>query len=92
VSADVGVRTPGAAAFRVALRLWSLPAVSVALFGDSLFHVVDGANRMGLYSIHLTQLPNPGDAPHRGSIEPRLAVASHEALREALEPLLSVEA
>jgi HAD superfamily hydrolase (TIGR01549 family) len=92
VSADVGVRKPRAEAFRAALERWSLSAESVAMIGDSLFHDVDGANRMGLYSIHLTQVPNPGDASHRGSIEPRLAVASHEALREALEPLVSVEA
>ncbi|HEU4335656.1 MAG TPA: HAD hydrolase-like protein, partial [Candidatus Eisenbacteria bacterium] len=61
---------------------------TVAMVGDSLFHDVDGANRMGLVSVHLTQVPNTIDPPLRGAIVPRLEVASHEALRDALVPLL----
>jgi len=91
VSADIGVRKPRAEAFRAALAAWSLPAESVAMIGDSLFHDIDGANRLGLYSIHLTLIPNAGDPAHRGTITPRLAVASHEELRERLEPLLHKE-
>ena len=91
VSADIGVRKPRAEAFRAALADWSLPAGAVAMIGDSLFHDIDGANRLGLYSIHITMVPNPADPSHQKRIKPRLSVASHEALREHVEPLLSKE-
>jgi HAD superfamily hydrolase (TIGR01549 family) len=91
VSADIGLRKPRAEAFRAVLDAWNLANDTVAMIGDSLFHDVDGANRLGLYSIHLTQIPNTIDAPHRGKIVPRAEVASHEALRETLTPLLAPE-
>jgi putative hydrolase of the HAD superfamily len=88
VSADIGVRKPRSEAFRAVLDAWPFTPETVAMVGDSLFHDVDGANRMGLVSVHLTQVPNTIDPPLRGTIVPRLEVASHEALREALVPLL----
>jgi len=89
VSADIGVRKPRAEAFRSFLDRWSVPAPSIAMVGDSLYHDVDGANRLGLYSIHFTLISNPGDPPHAGKIVPKASVGSHPALREALEPLLN---
>ncbi|HET7904238.1 MAG TPA: HAD family hydrolase [Candidatus Eisenbacteria bacterium] len=88
VSADIGVRKPRSEAFWAVLEKWSFTPEAVAMVGDSLFHDVDGANRMGLISVHLTQVPNTIDPPLRGTIVPRLEVPSHEALREALVPLL----
>lgn len=88
VSADIGVRKPRSEAFRAVLEKWSFSPEAVAMVGDSLFHDVDGANRMGLVSVHLTQVPNTIDPPLRDAIVPRLEVASHEALRDALLPLL----
>jgi HAD superfamily hydrolase (TIGR01509 family) len=92
VSADIGVRKPRAEAFRAVVAGWSLPAESVAMIGDSLFHDIDGANRMGLYSIHFAMIPNPFDPPHQGSVEPKLTVRSHEELRERMEELVRGEA
>jgi len=84
VSADIGVRKPRAEAFRAVLDRWLLPADSVAMVGDSLYHDVDGANRLGLRSIHLTQIVNPGDTEHREAILPWLTADTHQALRSAL--------
>jgi HAD superfamily hydrolase (TIGR01549 family) len=89
VSADLGVRKPRAEAFRAVLDRWSLPHESVAMVGDSLFHDVDGANRLGLYTIHFTGIPNSIDAPHRGTIVPRAEASTHAELRALLTPLLA---
>ena len=56
--------------------------------GDSLYHDVGGANRLGLYSVHFTQISNPGDPAHRDAIVPRASVSSHTLLRAAMMPLL----
>jgi len=89
VSAEIGVRKPRPEAFRAVLDLWTIPAEQVAMVGDSLYHDVGGANRLGLHSIHFTQIPNPGDPSYRGQIAPRAAASSHAALRAAFLPLLN---
>jgi HAD superfamily hydrolase (TIGR01662 family) len=88
VSSDLGVRKPRAETFRAILDRWALPAAAVAMVGDSLFHDVDGANRLGLYTVHFTLIPNPGDPPHAGTIVPRASADSHTTLRTLLGPLL----
>ncbi len=88
VSADIGVRKPRSEAYRAVLDRWPLPAEEVAMVGDSLYHDVGGANRLGLYSVHFTQIANPGDRAFRDPIVPRTAASSHAALRAALMPLL----
>jgi FMN phosphatase YigB (HAD superfamily) len=84
VSADIGVRKPRAEAFRAVLDRWTLPASEVAMVGDSLYHDVDGANRLGLVSIHFTQLANPFDPEHVGRIVPTAAARDHRELRAVL--------
>jgi len=88
VSADIGVRKPLPEAFHAVLDRWALPAASIAMVGDSLYHDVGGANRLGLHSVHFTQIANPGDPAHAGSIVPRASAGTHEALRQTLAPLL----
>ncbi|MEK7347667.1 MAG: HAD family hydrolase [Candidatus Eisenbacteria bacterium] len=89
VSADIGVRKPRAEAFHAVLDRWALPAEDVAMVGDSLYHDVAGANRLGLYSVHFTQIANPGDPAYRDHVAPRAAASSHAALRAAMTPLLN---
>jgi putative hydrolase of the HAD superfamily len=88
VSADIGVRKPRPEAFRAVLDAWPFPPEEIAMVGDSLYHDVGGANRLGLRSVHFTQIANPFDPPHEGKIEPWLTASSHEALRAALSPHL----
>ena len=88
VSADIGVRKPRAEAFRAVLDRWLLPAYAIAMVGDSLYHDVDGANRLGLRSIHLTQIVNPADAALDGTIVPYRTAATHAALRDVLASLV----
>ncbi|HEU4724418.1 MAG TPA: HAD family hydrolase [Candidatus Eisenbacteria bacterium] len=88
VSADIGVRKPRAEAFHAVLDRWPLPPGEVAMVGDSLYHDVGGANRLGLRSIHYTQFANPFDPPHAGAIAPWGVAASHDALRRLLAPHL----
>jgi len=89
VSADIGVRKPRTEAFRAVLDRWSLASSSIAMVGDSLYHDVDGANRLGLQSIHLTQIENPGDSAQNGAIVPARSAATHAALREVLASMLA---
>lgn len=89
VSADIGVRKPRPEAFRSVLESWSFPPEEVAMVGDSLYHDVGGANRLGLRSVHFTQIPNPGDPPHRAAITPWATAATHDALRALLAPHLT---
>jgi FMN phosphatase YigB (HAD superfamily) len=91
VSADLGIRKPRAEAFRAVLESWALPAPSVAMVGDSLHHDVGGANTLGLYSIHFTQIPNPFDPEHRGAIVPNAEAGTHHALRALIAPLLGTQ-
>lgn len=88
VSADIGVRKPREEAYRAVLERWPLPAGTVAMVGDSLYHDVGGANRLGLYTVHFTQIANPGDPAYRERIVPRAAASSHADLRAAMTPLL----
>ena len=87
VSADIGVRKPRTEAFRAVLNVWSLPVASVAMVGDSLHHDVDGANRLGLRSIHFTQIANPGDPALQGTIVPSMVATTHKSLRASLASL-----
>ena len=89
VSADLGVRKPRAEAFRAVLERWSLPAPSVAMVGDSLYHDVSGANRLGLFTVHFAQIPNPFDPEHRGVVVPGAEARSHDALRAVVAPRLA---
>ena len=88
VSSDIGVRKPRPEAFRAVLDSWTLRPEEIAMVGDSLYHDVGGANRLGLYSVHFTQISNPGDPAHRDAIVPRASVSSHTLLRAAMMPLL----
>jgi HAD superfamily hydrolase (TIGR01509 family) len=88
VSADIGVRKPRAEAFRSVLDGWKLAPMSVAMVGDSLHHDIDGAKRLGIRTVHLTQIENPGDAALQGIVVPDFTAPSHEALRSLLAPLL----
>jgi HAD superfamily hydrolase (TIGR01549 family) len=89
VSADIGVRKPRPEAFRAVLDRWPVPAGEIAMVGDSLYHDVAGAARLGLYTVHFTAVENPGDAAHREIVTPRRSVSSHRELRDALLPLLA---
>ena len=92
VSADIGVRKPRAEAFRAVLDRWSLAPAGVAMVGESLYHDVDGARRLGLRTVHFTQFPNPFDPPHRDSVKPEFATADHAALHACLEAMLPATA
>ncbi len=89
VSADIGIRKPRGEAFRSVLERWPFPPEEVAMVGDSLYHDVGGANRLGMRSVHFTQIANPGDPSHAGTIVPWASAPSHEALRAALAPHLA---
>lgn len=90
VSADIGVRKPRGEAFRAVLDRWPFSPGEVAMVGDSLYHDVGGANRLGLRTVHFTQFANPFDTPHAGKIVPWASVGSHPALRAALAPHLAL--
>ena len=59
------------------------------MVGDSLYHDVSGANRLGLYSVHYAEFENPFDPEHRGAVVPSAEARSHDALREILAPHLA---
>ncbi len=88
VSSDIGFRKPLPEAFRPVLDRWSFPPGEIAMIGDSLYHDVAGAERVGLNAIHFTAIENPGDTGHRAAIHPRWSASSHAELREVLTPLL----
>jgi HAD superfamily hydrolase (TIGR01549 family) len=81
VSADIGVRKPLPGAFRPVLDRWSIAPGEIAMVGDSLYHDVAGAERMGIQAIHFTAIDNPGDPAHRAAIHPRWSASSHEELQ-----------
>jgi len=89
VSSDVGYRKPLPEVFRPILERWSMPPGEMAMIGDSLYHDVGGAERLGLHAVHLTAIANPGDPAHRDAIRPRWSAATHEELREVLDPHLA---
>jgi HAD superfamily hydrolase (TIGR01509 family) len=86
VSADIGVRKPLPEAFRPVLDGWKLPPEEIAMVGDSLYHDVLGAGRLGLQTIHFTAIENPGDSAHRATVHPRWTTASHAELQQLLIP------
>ena len=87
-SADLGVRKPLPGAFRPVLDRWAMKPDEIVMIGDSLYHDIAGANRMGIRTIHLTAIESPGDAAHRTSIRPDWVVSSHAELQRLLDPLL----
>jgi HAD superfamily hydrolase (TIGR01549 family) len=89
VSADIGVRKPFPASFRPVLDRWRMPPGEIAMVGDSLYHDVAGAGRLGLQTIHITALENPGDGAHRSTVRARWTVSSHAELQRLLIPLLA---
>lgn len=88
VSSDIGYRKPLPEAFRPVLERWRFEPGQIAMIGDSLYHDVEGAQRLGMPAVHFTAIANPGDPAHRGAIQPRWAASSHTELREVLTPLL----
>ncbi|HKW51731.1 MAG TPA: HAD family hydrolase [Candidatus Eisenbacteria bacterium] len=84
VSADIGVRKPLPEAFRPVLDCWKLPPEELVMVGDSLYHDVAGAARLGLQTIHFTAIENPGDAAYRDTVQPGWTAASHAELRRLL--------
>jgi len=88
VSSDIGYRKPLPQAFRPILDRWAMAPGEIAMVGDSLYHDVAGAERLGLNAIHFTAIENLRDAEHRAVIRPRWTASSHAELRQVLEPLL----
>jgi len=84
VSADIGVRKPLPEAFRPVLDRWKLAPEEVAMVGDSLYHDVLGAGRLGLQTIHFTAIENPGDSAHRAAVQAQWTVSSHAELEQLL--------
>jgi len=87
VSADIGVRKPLPEAFRPVLDRWKMPSGEIAMVGDSLYHDVAGAQRLGLQAVHFTAIKNPGDSAHRSTIHPQWSVSSHAELQRLLTSL-----
>jgi HAD superfamily hydrolase (TIGR01662 family) len=87
VSSDIGVRKPRAEAFRAVLDRWKLPPAGIVMVGDSLRHDVDGANRLGLETVHFTQVPNPFDPEYVESVQPTAVARDHRELRDVLRRL-----
>jgi HAD superfamily hydrolase (TIGR01509 family) len=85
VSADIGIRKPRPEAFRSVLDRWDFEPREIAMVGDSLYHDVEGAQALGLVTIHLTAIPNSFDAKASRSAPPTHSVGSLAELR----PLLS---
>ena len=81
VSAEIGVRKPSPEAFQPVLDRWKVPLEEIVMVGDSLYHDIAGAARLGLQTIHLTAIENPGDSAHRASVQPRWTAASHAELQ-----------
>ena len=88
VSADLGYRKPMERVFQAVLDVWQLPPAEVAMVGDSLYHDIAGAERLGIQTIHFTALENPGDAEHRDRILPGAVARTHAELSRILIPLL----
>jgi putative hydrolase of the HAD superfamily len=84
VSADIGIRKPRPEAFRAVLDRWSFEAGEIAMVGDSLYHDVEGAQALGLVTIHLTAIPNSFDAKASRFVPPTHSVSSLEELRQLL--------
>lgn len=89
VSSDIGFRKPLQEAFRPVLDRWAMPPGEMAMVGDSLYHDVGGAERVGVNGVHFTAIENFGDPAHRGTIRPRWSASSHRELRELLGPFLA---
>ncbi len=85
VSADIGIRKPRAEAFRAVLDRWDLASGEIAMVGDSLYHDVEGAQAMGLVTVHVTAIPNSFDARAAASVKPSVAISSLEELKQKFE-------
>jgi len=84
VSADLGFRKPLERTFQAVLDSWKLPSPEVAMIGDSLYHDVAGAARLGLQTIHFVAIENPGDMALRGRVRPDATARSHAELQKIL--------
>jgi len=89
VSADLGYRKPLERVFRAVLDVWQLPPAEIAMVGDSLYHDIAGAERLGIQTIHFTALENPGDAEYRDRVRPGAVARTHAELETILIPLLA---
>jgi len=88
VSADLGYRKPLERVFQTVLDSWRLPPAEIAMVGDSLYHDIAGAERLGMQTIHFTALENAGDAAYRDRVRPDAVARTHAELVSMLIPLL----
>ena len=84
VSTDLGVRKPRPEAFQAVLDRWPYDPGEIAMVGDSLRHDVDGGNRLGLRTVHITAIANPLDPQYAATVIPGASVSSHAALIDLL--------
>jgi len=89
VSADLGYRKPLERVFRAVVDCWQLPPAEIAMVGDSLYHDIAGAERLGIQTIHFTALENAGDAAYRDRVRPDAVARTHAELARILIPLLA---
>ena len=71
-SAAVGIRKPDGRIFQVALDHFGLPPTQVAMVGDTPSADLEGANRLGMFSIWITRRAPDADP----AIHPRASVAA----------------
>jgi HAD superfamily hydrolase (TIGR01509 family) len=84
VSADIGVRKPRPEAFRAVLGRMSFEPGEIMMVGDSLYHDVEGAQALGLITVHLTAIPNSFDSKAAPSRYPSYSVSSLEEIHRLL--------
>ena len=84
VSSAIGVRKPRPEAFHAVLAAWRFEPTEVAIVGDSLRHDIEGGNRVGLWTVHFTRIPNPLDPEYKDRVQPRASAGSHEDLARLL--------
>lgn len=60
-----GAGKPSRRKLRLAAREMNLPANQIAMVGDRLFTDVLAGNRLGMYTIMVEPMVNPGDPPRR---------------------------
>ncbi len=83
-SAALGIRKPDPRIFQVALASFQVPAEACAMVGDTLAADVEGANRIGMYSIWIdrrAQMPDNGEL----AIQPQAVVSALEQIPELLK-------
>jgi HAD superfamily hydrolase (TIGR01549 family) len=84
-SAAVGIRKPDERIFQVALNHFGVPPAGAAMVGDMPSADLEGANRLGMFSIWITRrAPDPDPA-----IRPQASVATLIEIPDLLEQLRS---